>query len=89
LTADVASLAPSAGGTPVVRMPTVGASATGTSAASVVEVGRRGVLPQDLAQEVARAGRLPEPARAHRYAYIVEAKVIEQLEHLDSLERFA
>jgi uncharacterized protein YutE (UPF0331/DUF86 family) len=58
-----------------------------TNADAVRELARHEVLPPVLADEVARAVGFRN-LLVHRYAEIVDTKVIEQLDHLDALEGF-
>jgi uncharacterized protein YutE (UPF0331/DUF86 family) len=59
-----------------------------TNAEAIRELARHGVLSAELAEEVARAVGFRN-LLVHRYADIVDAKVIEQLAHLDALASFA
>jgi uncharacterized protein YutE (UPF0331/DUF86 family) len=58
-----------------------------TNAEAVLELARHDTLPSELAERVARAVGFRN-LLVHRYADIVDAKVVEQLEHLDALESF-
>jgi uncharacterized protein YutE (UPF0331/DUF86 family) len=58
-----------------------------TNADAVRELARHEVLPPVLADEVARAVGFRN-LLVHRYAEIVDTKVIEQLDHLGALDRF-
>jgi uncharacterized protein YutE (UPF0331/DUF86 family) len=58
-----------------------------TNAEAVRELARHGVLAPEVADEVARAVGFRN-LLVHRYAEIVDEKVVEQLDHLEALEGF-
>lgn len=58
-----------------------------TNADALRELARHGVLTPEVADEVARAVGFRN-LLVHRYAEIVDDKVVEQLGHLDALEAF-
>jgi uncharacterized protein YutE (UPF0331/DUF86 family) len=58
-----------------------------TNAEAVLELARHQVLPGEVAERVARVVGFRN-LLVHRYADVVDAKVVEQLEHLDTLEGF-
>jgi uncharacterized protein YutE (UPF0331/DUF86 family) len=66
---------------------TEGFQTPATNAEAVLELARHQVLPEELAEQVARAVGFRN-LLLHRYADVVDAKVVEQLEHLDTLEGF-
>ena len=66
---------------------TEGLRSPATNADAVRELAEHGVLPRDLADEVARAVGFRN-VLVHRYAEVVDEHVVEQLGRLEALRQF-